>query len=112
MLMDCQPSLGLVTVNALACADGVPVPLECEYSALRGVALLMETIDKVSSRLSPQLAVDGLLATMYDSRTLHAREVLSGVVQGVGDLVFRTLISRTVCFPHSPLSAQPLTTFV
>jgi chromosome partitioning protein len=61
ILIDCQPSLGLLTVNALACADGVIVPLECEYFALRGVALLMETIDKVSSRLSPKLKMDGLL---------------------------------------------------
>ena len=83
ILIDCQPSLGLLTVNALACADGVLVPLECEYFALRGVALLMETIDKVSTRLSPKLAIDGLLATMYDSRTLHTREVLAGVRAGV-----------------------------
>ena len=59
VLIDCQPSLGLLTVNALACADGVLVPLECEYFALRGVALLMETIEKVASRLSPKLAIDG-----------------------------------------------------
>ncbi len=83
VLIDCQPSLGLLTVNALACADGVIVPLECEYFALRGVALLMETIDKVSSRLSPKLQMDGLLATMYDSRTLHTREVLAGRREGL-----------------------------
>ncbi len=111
ILIDCQPSLGLLTVNALACADGVLVPLECEYFALRGVALLMETIDKVSSRLSPKLAIDGLLATMYDSRTLHTREVLSGVVQGFGDLVFHTVISRTVRFPDSTVAGQPITSF-
>src|SRR5215831_724787 len=64
VLIDCQPSLGLLTVNALACAQGVIVPLECEYFAMRGVALLMETIDKVSSRLNPKLVMDGLLATM------------------------------------------------
>ena len=83
ILIDCQPSLGLLTVNALACADGVIVPLECEYFALRGVALLMETIDKVSSRLNPQLGIDGLLATMYDSRTLHTREVLAERGEGL-----------------------------
>jgi chromosome partitioning protein len=111
ILIDCQPSLGLLTVNALACADGVLVPLECEYFALRGVALLMETIDKVSTRLSPKLAVDGLLATMYDSRTLHTREVLAGVVQGFGDLVFHTVISRTVRFPDSQVAGEPITRF-
>ena len=79
VLIDCQPSLGLLTVNALACSAGVLVPLECEYFAMRGVALLLETIDKVSSRLNPRLGIDGLLATMYDSRTLHSREVLAEV---------------------------------
>jgi len=111
ILIDCQPSLGLLTVNALACADGVLVPLECEYFALRGVALLMETIDKVSSRLSPKLAIDGLLATMYDSRTLHTREVLAGVVEGFGERVFHTVISRTVRFPDATVAGEPITRF-
>ena len=111
ILIDCQPSLGLLTVNALACADGVIVPLECEYFALRGVALLMETIDKVSSRLSPKLAIDGVLATMYDSRTLHTREVLAGVVEGFGDRVYHTVISRTVRFPDATVAGEPITRF-
>jgi chromosome partitioning protein len=111
ILIDCQPSLGLLTVNALACADGVIVPLECEYFALRGVALLMETIDKVSTRLSPKLAIDGVLATMYDSRTLHTREVLAGVVEGFGDRVFHTVISRTVRFPDATVAGEPITRF-
>jgi chromosome partitioning protein len=111
ILIDCQPSLGLLTVNALACADGVLVPLECEYFALRGVALLMETIDKVSSRLSPKLVMDGLLATMYDSRTLHTREVLANVVEGFGERVFHTVISRTVRFPDATVAGEPITTF-
>ncbi len=111
VLIDCQPSLGLLTVNALACADGVIVPLECEYFALRGVALLMETIDKVSSRLSPKLQMDGLLATMYDSRTLHTREVLAGVVKGFGDKVFHTVINRTVRFPDATVAGEPITSF-
>ena len=111
ILIDCQPSLGLLTVNALACADGVLVPLECEYFALRGVALLMETIEKVSSRLSPKLTIDGLLATMYDSRTLHTREVLANVVAGFGERVFHTVISRTVRFPDATVAGEPITTF-
>jgi chromosome partitioning protein len=111
ILIDCQPSLGLLTVNALACADGVLVPLMCEYFALRGVALLMETIDKVSTRLSPKLAIDGLLATMYDSRTLHTREVLAGVVEGFGPQVFHTVISRTVRFPDATVAGEPITRF-
>jgi chromosome partitioning protein len=111
IMIDCQPSLGLLTVNALACADGVIVPLECEYFALRGVALLMETIDKVASRLSPKLGMDGLLATMYDSRTLHTREVLAGVVKGFGDKVYHTVINRTVRFPDASVAGEPITRF-
>jgi chromosome partitioning protein len=111
VLIDCQPSLGLLTVNALACADGVIVPLECEYFAMRGVALLRETIDKVSRRLNPKLGMDGLLATMYDSRTLHTREVLSSVVSGFGDKVFHTVINRTVKFPDATVAGEPITRF-
>jgi chromosome partitioning protein len=111
ILIDCQPSLGLLTVNALACADGVIVPLECEYFALRGVALLKDTIQKVSTRISPKLVVDGLLATMYDSRTLHTREVLAEVVRGFGEQVYHTVISRTVRFPDATVAGEPITSF-
>jgi chromosome partitioning protein len=111
ILIDCQPSLGLLTVNALAAADGVIVPLECEYFAMRGVALLMETIGKVQSRISPKLTLDGLLATMYDSRTLHTREVLAGIVDGFGNAVFDTVISRTVRFPDATVAGEPITRF-
>ena len=111
VLIDCQPSLGLLTVNALACAAGVLVPLECEYFAMRGVALLTETIDKVSRRINPKLSMDGLLATMYDSRTLHSREVLSRVVDRFGDEVFHTVISRTVRFPDATVAGEPITSF-
>ena len=85
ILIDCQPSLGLLTVNALTAAHGVIVPLECEFFALRGVALLAETIEKVQERLNPTLEISGILATMYDSRTVHSREVLSRVVEAFGD---------------------------
>jgi chromosome partitioning protein len=111
ILIDCQPSLGLLTVNALACADAIIVPLECEYFAMRGVALLTETIDKVSRRINPRLAMDGLLATMYDSRTLHSREVLTRVVDRFGDEVFHTVISRTVRFPDATVAGEPITNF-
>jgi chromosome partitioning protein len=111
VLIDCQPSLGLLTVNALACADGIIVPLECEYFAMRGVALLTETIDKVSRRINPRLAMEGLLATMYDSRTLHSREVLTRVVDRFGDEVFHTVISRTVRFPDATVAGEPITSF-
>jgi len=111
ILIDCQPSLGLLTINALACADSVLIPLECEYFAMRGVALLMETIAKVQQRLNPRLTIDGLLGTMYDSRTLHTREVLGSIVNGFGDKVFHTVINRTVRFPDATVAGEPITSF-
>jgi chromosome partitioning protein len=111
ILIDCQPSLGLLTINALACADSVLIPLECEYFAMRGVALLMETISKVSHRLNTTLTIDGLLATMYDSRTLHTREVLANITNGFGDKVFHTVINRTVRFPDATVAGEPITSF-
>lgn len=110
-LIDCQPSLGLLAVNALTCAQSVIVPLECEFFALRGVALLMESITKVQERLNKNLEIDGILATMYDPRTLHAREVLSTIMQGFGDKVFHTVINRTVRFPDATLAGEPITQF-
>jgi chromosome partitioning protein len=111
ILIDCQPSLGLLTVNALAASDGVIIPLECEYFALRGVALLMDTIYRVQERINPRLEVEGILATMYDSRTLHGREVLARVVDAFGDKVFHTVIARTVRFPETTVAGEPITTY-
>ncbi|GAB6987601.1 ParA family protein [Nocardioides pyridinolyticus] len=111
ILIDCQPSLGLLTVNALTASDGVIVPLECEYFALRGVALLKTTIDKVRERLNPRLEIDGVLGTMYDGRTLHSREVMERLVQAWGDQVFHTVIRRTVKFSDSTVAGEPITTY-
>ena len=111
ILIDCQPSLGLLTLNALTAANDVIVPMECEYFALRGVALLKDTIDKVASRLNPNLRIMGVLATMYDPRTLHSREVLSTVEQAFGDLVFQTTINRTIKFPDAAVAGEPITSF-
>ncbi|HIY66054.1 MAG TPA: ParA family protein [Candidatus Agrococcus pullicola] len=111
ILIDCQPSLGLLTVNALTAAHGVLIPLESEYFALRGVALLKETIDKVQERLNPSLNLDGILITMFDSRTLHAREVLERVVDAFGDLVLESVIRRTVKFPDASVAGTPVTQF-
>ncbi|MCW2667481.1 MAG: partitioning or sporulation protein [Frankiales bacterium] len=111
VLVDCQPSLGLLTVNALTAAHGVIIPLECEFFALRGVALLIQTIEKVKERLNPRLEVEGILATMYDARTLHGREVLSRVVEAFGDRVFHTVINRTVRFPETTVAGEPITTY-
>ena len=111
ILVDCQPSLGLLTVNALTASHGVIIPLECEFFALRGVALLIETIDKVRDRLNPTITLDGVLATMYDPRTLHSREVLERVVEAFGDDVLETVIGRTVKFPDASVSGMPITEF-
>jgi chromosome partitioning protein len=111
VIIDCQPSLGLLTVNALTAADSVIVPLECEFFALRGVALLMDTIQKVQDRLNPQLELQGILATMYDARTLHGREVLARLVEAFGDRVFHTVINRTVRFPETTVVGEPITTY-
>jgi chromosome partitioning protein len=111
ILIDCQPSLGLLTVNALTASDGVIVPLECEYFALRGVALLKTTIDKVQERLNPRLTVDGVLGTMFDGRTLHGREVMERLVEAWGDKVFHTVIRRTVKFSDSTVAGVPITSY-
>jgi chromosome partitioning protein len=111
VLIDCQPSLGLLTVNALTAAHGVIIPLECEFFSLRGVALLIDTIDKVRDRLNPDLTLDGILATMYDGRTLHGREVFARVLDAFGDTVFDTVITRTVRFPETTVAGEPITTW-
>jgi chromosome partitioning protein len=111
LLVDCPPSLGLLTVNALTAADGVLIPLECEYFALRGMALLMDTISKIADRLNPNLKIVGVLATMYDARTVHGREVLGRVEEAFGDRVFRTVVSKTIRFAEAPVAGESILTY-
>jgi chromosome partitioning protein len=111
ILIDCQPSLGLLTVNALTAAHGVMIPLECEFFALRGVALLMDTVTKVQRRLNPHLELEGVLPTMFDPRTVHSREVVDRVLEAFGDKVFHTTIARTVKFPESTAHGEPITEY-
>lgn len=101
ILIDCQPSLGLLTVNALTASNGVIIPMECEFFALRGVEMLRDTITKVHERLNDKLTIDGVLATMVDARTLHTRETIQAVLDMFGDSVFHTTVSRTVKFPET-----------
>ena len=111
VLIDCQPSLGLLTVNALACSQGVIIPTECEFFSLRGLALLTDTVDKVRDRLNPKLSISGILVTRFDTRTVNAREVMARVLERFGDLVFDTVITRTVRFPETSVAGEPITSW-
>ena len=111
VLIDCQPSLGLLTVNALACAHGVIMPVAAEFFSLRGVALLVDTIEKVKDRINPDLEVDGVLVTMFDGRTVHARDVVAMLVQRFQDVVYDTVIARTVKFPETTVAGEPISTY-
>ena len=101
ILIDCAPSLGLLTVNSLTASNGVIIPMECEFFALRGVELLRETISKVQERLNNRLKIDGVLATMVDARTHHTRDTIAAVYDMFGDAVMHTIVSRTVKFPET-----------
>ena len=111
ILIDCPPSLGLLTVNALTASDGVIIPLECEYFALRGMALLLDTVDKVRDRLNPDLRLEGIIPTMFDGRTLHGREVLERVKDAFGPYLYKTLIRRTIRFAEAPVAGESILSY-
>ena len=111
IFIDCGPSLGLLTVNALAASQGVIIPMEGEYYSLRGLALLTDTVEKVRDRINFDLDIVGILVTMFDRRTTHAREVMDRVVEVFGDRVFDTVITRTVRFPETSVAGEPITTW-
>lgn len=111
VLIDCQPTLGLLTLNALTAADGVIVPLQCEFFALRGFAQLQENLEKVRINLNPNLTLIGILATMYDKKTLHSREVLERILQAFPESVFETVIAQTVRFPETTVAGEPINTY-
>ncbi len=111
IIIDCQPSLGLLTVNALTAAHGVIIPLATEFFALRGVAILEDIIGKVKEGLNPALQLDGILATMVDTRTLHSREVLERLKEAFGDKLFKSVVHRTVKFPDATVAQAPITQF-
>jgi chromosome partitioning protein len=111
ILIDCQPSLGLLVVNALSAADEVIVPLQCSFLALRGLGMLLDTVTKVSERMNPELHISGILLTMHDPRTLHSREVAQITRERFGDLVFSTMIHRSVRFDESPVRGEPITSY-
>ena len=110
IIIDCQPSLGLLTINALTAADGVIIPVAAEFFALRGVALLMQSIEKVRTRINPDLQVYGVLVTMY-TNTIHSQEVLQRIYEAFDKKVFHSIISRSIKLPDATVAAAPITMF-
>ena len=108
ILIDCPPSLGLLTLNSLAAADAVLMPIQCEFYALEGVSQLMNTIELVRTNLNPHLEVEGVLMTMYDGRTRLAEQVVAEVRENFGELVYETMIPRTVRLSEAPSYGEPI----
>ncbi len=108
ILIDCSPSLGLLTINALTAANKVLIPLQCEYLALRGMRVLLETIEKVKSKLNPRLELMGILGTMCNMRTLHSQEVLEEIRSVFGDKVYDIVIKSSIRFAEAPVVHQSI----
>lgn len=111
ILIDCSPSLGLITVNALTASDSVIIPVQSEYFALEGISKLLNTIKIIKSRLNPNLEIEGFLITMYDNRLRSANQVFAEVKKHFGDLVFDTLIYRNVRLSEAPSYGKPISLF-
>lgn len=111
IIIDCPPSLGLLTINALTAADGVLIPVQCEYYALEGLTKLLETVRLVKTQLNPSLEVFGVVMTMYDVRTRLSQQVVDEVRDFFGDRVFETLIPRSVRLSEAPSFGQPVTLY-
>jgi len=111
ILIDCQPTMGQLTINALVAADEVIVPLQCEYFALHGFIELKGNLDKVKNFLNPKLKLIGILATMYDKKTSHNRQVLERILEQFPDDVFETIIAKTIRFPETTVVGEPITTY-
>jgi chromosome partitioning protein len=108
ILIDCSPSLGLITVNSLTAADSVIIPVQCEYFALEGISKLLNTIKIIKSKLNPNLEIEGFLLTMYDSRLRLANQIYEEVKKHFGDLVFKTVIQRNIKLSEAPSHGQPV----
>jgi chromosome partitioning protein len=111
ILIDCSPSLGTLTVNALTASDGVIIPMECEFFAVLGLQLVTTTIEKIKAAINPHLQVYGILATMFERKTAHSKDVLELISGQFPDLLLDTVIARTVRFSESTVKGQPITTF-
>lgn len=108
VLIDCPPSLGLLTLNGLAAADEVLVPMQCEYFALEGITLLLKTVKDVQKSINPELAIGGIFFTMYDSRTKLAQDVVMNVKSYFKDVVFNTIIPRNIRLSEAPSHGKPI----
>jgi chromosome partitioning protein len=106
ILIDTPPSLGLLTINAFVAAHGVIVPVQCEYLSLRGLVQLENTLAMVRENLNPHVAVEGIVPTMFDGRTLHSREAIEILEENFGELVFRTRIRKTVRYAEAPVKGS------
>jgi chromosome partitioning protein len=106
VLIDTPPSLGLLTINALVASQGVIVPVQCEYLSLRGLVQLENTMQMIRENLNPDVEIQGILATMFDRRTLHSREAIEILQENFGDLVFNTRIKKTVRYAEAPVKGQ------
>jgi chromosome partitioning protein len=106
VLIDTPPSLGLLTINALTAADGVIVPVQCEYLSLRGLIQLENTLTMIRENLNPDVAIQGILPTMFDKRLLHSKEAVDILKENFGDLVFKTRIRKTIRYAEAPVKGQ------
>jgi chromosome partitioning protein len=111
ILIDTPPSLGLLTINALVASDGVIVPVQCEYLSLRGLVQLENTLSMIRENLNPDVEIQGILPTMYDKRLLHSKEAVEILKENFGDLVFKTLIRKTIRFAEAPVKGQSVLSY-
>ncbi len=108
ILIDCPPSLNMLTLNALVSADGVLIPMQCEYYALEGLTALMETIEQIRGSVNPNLIIEGLLRTMFDPRNNLAKDVSDQLIEHFGDRVYRTIVPRNVRLAEAPSHGLPV----
>ena len=108
IIIDCPPSLGLLTINSLVASDSVLIPLQCEYYALEGLSQLLNTIKRVKARLNPELALEGILLTMYDKRNNLSREVAEEIIKHFSTKVFKVVVPRTVRLAECPSHGKPI----
>ncbi|MCR4892584.1 MAG: AAA family ATPase [Lachnospiraceae bacterium] len=111
IIIDCPPSLSMLTVNALAAADSVLVPIQCEYYALEGLSQLIHTVNLVKERLNPKLDIEGIVFTMYDSRTNLSAQVVENVKQHLGEDIYNTIIPRNIRLAEAPSYGKPITMY-